>query len=318
VSNKFWSLLFAVVILAEFVLFLIAPFAGWWLPKSISTYGARVDSLFYVILAITGIAFVLTEAILVWNMYRAAADNTGAKSPYEHGNHKLEIIWTLVPAVLLLILAFVQINVWAEIKYPASMKPEKDTVQIEVTARQWEWRIRYPSLRRMKDWEDGTDGSFERFRTIGFEDKGQSDDVHLVNEVHVYQGQKALVWLKTRDVIHSFFLPNIRVKQDALPGKNIPLWFTVDNRNDKNFNCKYNGTTDTWVDGYDPVKGEFQEVGKGGDQFWELACAEFCGARHSLMGGKLYVHEDKKDYLAWLKATEEKFRSGQEPKVQAE
>ena len=91
------------------------------------------------------------------------------------------------------------------------------------------------------------------------------NDVHFVNEIHVVQGEKALVWLKTRDVIHSFFLPNVRVKQDVLPGKTIPLWFTVEKR-DKggkaigdsgseegfNYNCRKN-KDGAWEDGYDPV-----------------------------------------------------------------
>jgi len=314
VSNKFWSLLFGAVILAEFLLFVVAPFAGWWLPKGISSYGAAVDNLFYVILAVTGIAFVGTEAVLVYNMYRASQRDPAEKVPYVHGNHRLELIWTLIPAVLLLVLAVVQINVWAEIKYPSSMKPEKDTLQIEVTCRQWEWRMRYPSSDRLEKWEVGKDNSYERFRTIGFDDKGQADDVHLVNELHVFQGQKVLVWLKTRDVIHSFFLPNIRVKQDALPGKSIPVWFQVEDRGGKNYNCRQDSTTGQWVDGYDPATDNNPVEHPVNEQIWELACAEFCGARHSLMRGKMFVHKDRADFLAWLKTVEKNYETGKEPK----
>jgi cytochrome c oxidase subunit 2 len=318
VSRKLWAVLFGGVILAEFLIFPVAWMSGWWLPKSISSYSARVDGLFFMILAVTAIAFVLTEAVLVWNMFRSAERNPDEKAPYTHGNHKLELIWTVVPGVLLLLLAIVQINVWAEIKYPASMKPEKDTLQIEVTARQWEWRIRYPGSKTLEDWENGTDKSFERFRTIGYEDKGQINDVHLVNEIHVVQGEKTLVWLKTRDVIHSFFLPNVRVKQDALPGKTIPLWFTVERRDKSgnvvsgsqegfNYNCKKNDKGE-WQDGYDAVAEKFDVH----EQHWDLACAEFCGTRHSLMRGKLFVHKDREDFTNWLKSVEEKYRSGEE------
>ena len=308
-SRKFWAILFGVIILAEFLIFPVAALMGWWLPKAISSYAARVDSLFFVILAVTAIAFVLTEAILVWNMFRAASREPGEKTPYTHGNHKLELIWTFIPGVLLLLLAIVQINVWADIKYPASMKPEKDTLQIEVTARQWEWRVRYPGPDTMAQWNDG-DKSYDHFRTIGTEDKGRVDDIHLVNEIHVVQGEKTLVWLKTRDVIHSFFLPNVRVKQDALPGKTIPLWFTVEDRGGKNYNCKK--IDDKWVDGYDPVADNDPVKKPVHEQYWDLACAEFCGTRHSLMRGKLYVHKDRKDFMDWLNSMKEKYRSGDE------
>jgi len=318
VSRKFWAFLFGIIILAEFLIFPIAWLCGWWLPKSISSYSTKVDALFFVILAVTAIAFVLTEAILVWNMFRAASHDPNEKAPYTHGNHKLELVWTFIPGVLLLLLAIVQINVWADIKYPSSMKPEKDTLQIEVTARQWEWRVRYPGSSTMADWKSGKDSSYEHFRTIGYDDNGRFDDVHLVNEIHVVQGEKTLVWLKTRDVIHSFFLPNVRVKQDALPGKTIPLWFTVEKRDKSgtpiesgegfNYNCKKNDKGE-WDDGYDPVADKFNEHG---EQHWDLACAEFCGSRHSLMRGKLFVHKNRDDFDAWLKSVEEKYRSGED------
>jgi cytochrome c oxidase subunit 2 len=205
-------------------------------------------------------------------------------------------------------LAIVQINVWADIKYPASMQPDKNTMQIEVTARQWEWRIRYPSSQRMKGWQDGSDKTLDDFRIVGFDNNGQFDDVHLVNELHVVQGEKVLVWLKTRDVIHSFFLPNVRLKQDALPGKTIPVWFTVENRDGKNYNCHKSEKTGVWESGFDPEK----NVEDVASQYWDLVCAEFCGSRHSLMRGRLYVHKDRPDFYNWLESAEARQKSGQE------
>src|SRR5947199_4619717 len=112
------------------------------------------------------------------------------------------------------------------------------------------------------------------------------DDIQVTNEIHTWQGVKVLVHLKTQDVLHSFFLPNRRLKQDALPGKTIPVWFAV---TDYNTEMKIDELTGEkrWTEiGYDPVKG-----GPASDpsKIWELACAEFCGTRHSMMRGKLYV-----------------------------
>ena len=83
---------------------------------TITGLGGGIDGLFYLILGITGFFFVLTEAILVYALLRYAGQ-PGRKSTYQHGNHKLELIWTVVPGAILLLLGIVQINVWAEVKF---------------------------------------------------------------------------------------------------------------------------------------------------------------------------------------------------------
>ena len=106
--QKSWSILFGVVLVASLLLFIVAPFVGWWLPKSICSYGPGIYLLFYVILGVTAFFFVLTEAILVYNMW-AFAHVPGRKSEYVHGNHKLEMFWTAVPGVLLLLQGIAEI-----------------------------------------------------------------------------------------------------------------------------------------------------------------------------------------------------------------
>src|SRR5438309_260548 len=106
---------------AALLLFIVSPFvSGWWLPKDISTFGGGIDALFYLILAITGFFFVLTEGIMVYAMCRYAS-RPGLKASFFHGNHTLELVWTLVPGVILLLLGIVQINVWAEVKFQKNM-----------------------------------------------------------------------------------------------------------------------------------------------------------------------------------------------------
>jgi len=95
-----------------------------------------------------------------------------------------------------------------------------------------------------------------------------------------------------------------------LAGKTIPLWFQVEDRGGKNYNCRYDGTKKQWIDGYDPVA-DSDDVH---EQYWELACAEFCGSRHSLMRGKMFVHKDRADYLGWLRSVEERFKTGVDQK----
>ena len=174
VRHKGWSLLFGGVMLAATISVVISPLVGWGLPKNVSSYGPAVDLLFHVILFVTGFVFILTETLLVYFMYAFA----GRSNPPTHprpvekaesppgtffrkvtkpltgvipDEHRLEMVWTLVPGVILFVLAVVQIQTWLQIKDRNWMpKPDELPLQMEVSARQFEWRVRYPSPKRMQ------------------------------------------------------------------------------------------------------------------------------------------------------------------------
>jgi cytochrome c oxidase subunit 2 len=286
---KFWSILFGVVLAASALLFVVAPFADWWLPENVCSYGPSVDNLFYLILAITGVAFIGTEAVLVWAMWKYTA-KPGVKSTYTHGNHRLELIWTAVPAVILLFIAFAQVKAWEHIKYQSRM-PDPDQV-FEVSARQFEWRFRYPTAKQQATMTRAWAASGPKAGE-DWEKKPHFDDIHVVNEVHIWKDGKVRMYLKTRDVLHSFFLPNLRIKQDALPGKTIPVWFDADRENGR-----WNDEEKKWERGHYDTRGKWIVDGKEVD--WELACAELCGWGHYKMRGRLFVHPSKDDYNKWL------------------
>ena len=293
--HRLWSILFGSVLGVCGVVSLLSPLLGWKLPENAASYGPRVDNLFHLILAITAIAFVLTEVILVVALWRFGS-RPGSKSPYVHGHHRLEMIWTAVPAGILLFIAFAQVSAWADIKYQSRM-PDPDQI-FEVSARQFEWRFRYPTADQLENmttkWKDDRGKA-----AADWEKRPQADDVHVVNEVHIWKDAKVRMYLKTKDVLHSFFLPNLRIKQDALPGKTIPVFFDA-----QEANCKYDDATKTYQFGrFDAKTNEFKPDKSMG---WELACAELCGWGHYKMRGRLYVHETKDDYLRWLKMAEEK------------
>jgi cytochrome c oxidase subunit 2 len=170
-----------------------------WLPEDVSTYGKDVDFLFYLIYYITGAVFLLvTVAMLAFLvLYR---HREGRRAIYSHGNTTLEIIWTIVPAIILVVLSVMSQATWARIKGHA---PPSD-LDVQVTAKQFNWEIVYP----------GPDGKF-----------GTEDDLSLENQLHVPVGKVVRVHLKSKDVIHSFFLPNLRLKQDTVPGREILAWF---------------------------------------------------------------------------------------------
>ncbi len=209
-----------------------------WLPEDVSTFGREIDSLFYLIYYITGATFILVTVLMVVFLVMYRDRNDGRRGTYSHGNTTLEIIWTIIPAAILIVLSFMSVSTWAKVK---SHAPESD-FEIQVTAKQFNWDVVYP----------GPDGKL-----------ATGDDIKFDNDIHVPVNKVVRVQLKSSDVIHSFFLPNLRLKQDAVPGRNILVWF------------------------------EATKPGK-----YELPCAELCGFGHSGMKGWLHVHSPE-EYAKW-------------------
>jgi cytochrome c oxidase subunit 2 len=307
-----------VVLLACFVLTAVALIPGplsdkWGLPTNIAgTYGNNVDWLFFLILGFVGFFYVLTEAILVLAMYRFVRTEPTRRAAYTHGNHQLELAWTIIPAAILLYIAYAQIHTWEDIKYQSHF-PEPDQV-VQVTAEQWKWRLRYRGEEDEvnKAWRhnwavlDAKGLSPEliaKERAAKEKEWGETpqwDDLHAVNDLHTWKDAKVKVLLKTNDIIHSFFLPNLRLKQDALPGKTIPMWFEANDWNAK----------------FDPATGI--TTVPDNSKHWEIACAELCGGGHYTMRGRLFVHESKADYEAWLKYTKDNETSRKPKEAAAE
>jgi cytochrome c oxidase subunit II len=208
-----------------------------WLPEDVSTFGGEIDSLFYLIYYITAVTFILVTVLMIFFLivYR---QREGQRATYTHGNTTLEIIWTIIPAAILIVLSFMSVSTWAKVKRHA---PDSD-FELQVTAKQFNWEVVYP----------GADRQFDT-----------SDDVKFDNDLHVPVNKVVRVHLGSRDVIHSFFLPNLRLKQDAVPGRTILVWF------------------------------EATKPGK-----YELPCAELCGFGHSGMKGWLYV-DTPEEYAKW-------------------
>jgi cytochrome c oxidase subunit 2 len=291
-----------VVLLGSFLLCAIAPLVGWWLPSNIASFGGEVDYLYYVILGFTTFFFILTEVLLVWAMYRFAW-RPGIKSAYVEGHHRLEMLWTIVPGGILLFIAIVQIGAWERIKYQSRM-PTTDLLIMQVTARQWDWTMRYPDIVDNVDrfyFSEKAPESEKRKKMSEarqWADIPEIDDIYLPDELHCWKGANVMIYLKTQDVLHSFFMPNLRLKQDALPGKTIPMWFQA-----TDFNTRF-----------DEPSGKCVLTDKSKE--WEIACAELCGGGHYRMRGLVYVHETKDDYLKWLKHARE-LQGGREPEKKA-
>ena len=216
----FWAAFFMFWPIVAIVLFAISPTMNWWFPgagdpdsltkgQSMTPLGVDIDNLFYLILIITSVVFVLTHIALGYVLFRGARDE-GKKALFSHGSHALEVIWTIVPTGILVFISLYQLDVWRKFRVISSFpKAAVEAPVAEVTARQFEWRIRYPAPGKK------------------LQLKPQPDDLYTVNDLHVPTNRPVMIQLRSEDVQHSFFAPHLRVKQDAVPGQVIPIWFEV-------------------------------------------------------------------------------------------
>lgn len=214
-----------------------------WLPENVSSFGRDIDGILSLIYTVTLAWFIVTIGTFLVFVVRYRR-REGRPAAHVTGERWREAAWIVLPCVLVLALDFwIDFRgapVWAKIKVD---RPETDLV-IRVTAKQFTWLVTYP----------GPDGRFDT-----------DDDRTFMDELNVPAGKPVQLSLQSEDVIHSFFLPNLRLKQDVLPGRTIFAWL---------------------------------DAGKPGK--YELPCAQLCGFGHSGMKGYLFVHEPG-DYDRWVK-----------------
>ena len=211
----------------------------WRLPANISTFGAEIDSMFFIIAVITGIVFVAVEVVLIYFLIRYRG-RPGQRAAYTHGNSRLEVIWTTATAVIVVVIGVMSRGLWLDIKDPRRFPPAG--LEVIVTAKQFEWNVTYP-------------GADQRI--------GTPDDFQTRNQLHVPANTPVHLVLQSEDVIHSFYLPELRLKQDAVPGMHIRAWF---------------------------------EATRPGQ--YTIGCAELCGLGHYRMKGAMTVHSSA-DWATW-------------------
>jgi cytochrome c oxidase subunit 2 len=189
-------------------------FWGWFPPNINPAYGGTVDNLYLVIMAIVLVAFFATELCIVYCCvaYRA---REGRKATYMHGSNKLELLWTVIPAILLLLLAVVQTKSWADIKQNFPSEDDvANVLTVQVMPEQFKWHFRY---------KNNEEGYFKK------ENKWDGKFNILTNsQLHIPVNKKVMTKMVSLDVIHSLFVPHARVKQDVLPGMMTRTWFIVD------------------------------------------------------------------------------------------
>jgi len=231
----------------------------WWFPPPINQHGMDYDAQFMRTLIVVGIVFTLAQFALGWVIMKFR--NDGGKASHSHGNNALETLWTSATAILFLGLVVMGTKIWAGVHFDEA---PPGAIPIEVMAKQFSWNFRYT----------GPDGKFGH------------TDLHLINDANgdpfgldpkdpagrddimsaslkVPVGKPIKLILHSRDVIHNFFVPELRMKQDIVPGMEIPIHFQAD------------------------------KIG-----IYEVPCSELCGLGHFQMRTTMQVMSEA-DFEQW-------------------
>lgn len=277
-GNSMHAALFIVFMVVSFVAFFwysFAHFKGYTLPVA-SKHGVVTDSLFWITMAITVVAFTIISIVMFVFIYKYRY-NENRRAKFFPDNHYLELAWTIVPAIVLAVLIFTGLRAWNDITGPAS----KDAEVIEIIGQQFAWTARYPGVK------DNTLGkvNYKLIDNFGNEfgldlsDKNSFDDFKSL-ELHFPVNKEILLKIRAKDVLHSVFLPHFRVKMDAVPG--MPTQF------------KFIATKTTQ---------EMRDELSNQNFNYELACTEICGKGHFSMKMPVVV-DDEETYERW-KASQE-------------
>ena len=253
----FFSFLICVLVVVTVYIFMAGKYPP---PPSITRLGLEVDHQYQLTLIVTGIVFVLSQLGLAFVVFRFR--DHGQRVEFSRGSNTLEIVWTVATIILFLGLGIMARHAWAASHFTGAAP---DAIQIEVTGNQFVWNFRYP----------GPDGRFGRLdptmisassgNPLGLDpaDHASKDDI-VVPTVTVPVGRQVELLLRSQDVIHSFFVRELRLKQDAVPGMIIPMYFTAD------------------------------QIGQ-----YEIVCTQLCGLGHYRMESRLNVVSDE-DYKKFI------------------
>jgi cytochrome c oxidase subunit 2 len=207
-----------------------------------STYARDIDYLILLVLVFVGVWFILAELVFLGLIVKFRAKD-GVKSQYISGEEKHQKRWVAWPHYLVLVcdvfILVAALKVWTDIKIS---QPEAEA-KVRIVAQQWAWSFVH----------DGADGKLDT-----------DDDIRTVEELHVEVGKTYHFLLESRDVLHSFSVPAFRLKQDAIPGREITGWFNATRTGD-----------------------------------FDIQCAEICGVAHGIMSARIIV-DSKEDYAAWV------------------
>lgn len=260
------------------------------LPPSASEHGVKIDLLWDANVYLITVIFLITNTVLFWFAYRYRG-NSARKAVYYPHNNKLEMLWTVVPAVALAFIIIFGLKYWNEITDEAT---DPNRVVIELYAKQFDWTARYTG-------KDGKLGSTDFRQITGANAVGKDttdaagfDDFLVKNEFHIPVNREVELFMRSRDVIHSAYLPHFRAQMNCVPGmitsfKFKPTRTTADMRKDP--------YVLQMMDGINKQRAKFNQEPVEFDYL--LLCNKICGASHFNMQMTVIV-DTEEDYNAWL------------------
>jgi cytochrome c oxidase subunit II len=260
------------------------------LPESASEHGLKVDWLMNVNLIIITVVFVITNFFLFYFAWKYYGRKDG-KATYVAHNNRLEMIWTVIPAIFLAIIISYGIAYWNDIMAPSE---DKEPIVVELYSKQFDWTARYPGKDKKLGNTDFRQTSNSNTLGIDTTDLLGDDDLIVRNEFHLPKGKEVVFRFRSRDVIHSAFMPHFRAQMNCVPGQIT------------NFKFKPILTTKE-MRGKDEVKrlmaGINKQRAKDGKEEVEfdyvLLCNKICGASHYNMQMNIVIDEPA-DYAKWL------------------
>lgn len=266
------------------IVFLVLGLAGaWWCNElfynktllaqpAASDHGEKIDFMLIITIAVTGLVFLLTQILLFWFAYKYQFSERRTVYYFPH-NNKLELIWTVVPAIFLTLLVGLGLFYWFKITGDAP----KDAQIVEITGKQFNWMMRYPGkddILGRKNYRL-TDASNGNALGVDWEDGASHDDIEAT-EMHLVVGKPVQLVINAQDVIHDVGLVHFRLKMDAVPGIPTTMWFT-------------------------PLytTAQMKEITGNKEFVYEISCDQICGSAHYSMRGVIIV-ETQEEYDAWL------------------
>jgi len=270
----------AFMLLAFLVLGLIGVYycneklSGKILGKSASDHGEEIDRMIYITIAVTGLVFFITQIILFWFAFKYQESEKRKAYYYPH-NNKLEIIWTVVPAIFLTGLVTFGIIYWFKITGEAP----KDAMIVEVTGSQFKWEYRYPGKDGVLGKKYYREIDYKKNNPLGqlWDDQANHDDLVIMgDDLHLVVNKPVKMIINAKDVIHDVGLAHFRMKMDAVPGTPTTMWFTPK-----------------------ITSKEMKEKTGNPDFVYEISCDQMCGQGHWSMRGTIVV-ETQEEFDRWI------------------
>lgn len=241
--------------------------------EAASVQGEKVDQMLWVTIAITGTVFLITQVVLFWFNFRYQ-ESDKRKSYFFTHNNKLELIWTVVPAIAMTVLVVFGLKNWFSFTGPAP----KTAMQVEITGKQFGWIFRYPGQDQTfgKKYYKLIDDANNNSMGQDWTDSKNFDDVVTQATMYCVVNKPVNLIINSRDVIHDVGLTQFRLKMDAVPGTPTSLWFTP------KFTTK-----------------QMKENLGNPDFQYEISCDQMCGNGHYSMKGIIEV-VTQEEFDVWM------------------